>query len=383
MPQLPPHLIYLLTFISALIISLVSIPQIMLISAKKRLFDIPDNDRKIHLRIVPNLGGVGIFFAFITTCSLFLNHDSFSNWNYIIASSLILFLTGIMDDLVSLSPSNKFVAQFAAAAITVCIADIRLTSLHGICGVYQLTYWYSIIFSIVGIIFVINAFNLIDGIDGLAGSIGILSSFSLGICLAASDNPGAASMAFCLMGAIAGFLRFNIAPARIFMGDTGALLIGYIISVLCILFVNSFNEMKTVATIIHGPSGALVVGLSILFVPTFDSFRVFSARLMRGVSPFKADRTHLHHYLLDAGYTHSMTVTILIISNILLITIALLLQDFNPNIGILGIVSVSFGLYTILYYMRKRRMQRINEMKEKMKPMIGNSKVSATGIYHN
>lgn len=383
MPQLPPHLIYLLTFISALIISLVSIPQIMLISAKKRLFDLPDNDRKIHLRVVPNLGGIGIFFAFITTCSLFLNHDSFSNWNYIIASSLILFLTGIMDDLVSLSPSKKFFAQFIAASITVCIADIRLSSLHGIFGVYDLTYWYSIIFSVVGIIFVINAFNLIDGIDGLAGSIGVLSTFSLGVCLAASGNAGGASMAFSLMGAIAGFLRFNTAPARIFMGDTGALLIGYIISVLCILFVNSYNEQTTVGNIIHNPGGALVVGLSVLFVPVFDSFRVFATRLMRGVSPFKADRTHLHHYLLDLGFTHSMTVGILLISNILLITVALILQDFNPNFGIFGIVAVSFILYAILYFMRKKRMESIKLLKGQSKPTIGNSKVSATGIYHN
>lgn len=383
MPQLPPHLIYLLTFISALIISLVSIPQIMLISAKKRLFDLPDNDRKIHLRVVPNLGGIGIFFAFITTCSLFLNHDSFSNWNYIIASSLILFLTGIMDDLVSLSPSKKFFAQFIAASITVCIADIRLSSLHGIFGVYGLTYWYSIIFSVVGIIFVINAFNLIDGIDGLAGSIGVLSTFSLGVCLAASGNAGGASMAFSLMGAIAGFLRFNTAPARIFMGDTGALLIGYIISVLCILFVNSYNEQTTVGNIIHNPGGALVVGLSVLFVPVFDSFRVFATRLMRGVSPFKADRTHLHHYLLDLGFTHSMTVGILLISNILLITVALILQDFNPNLGIFGIVAISFILYAILYFMRKKRMESIKLLKGQTKPTIGNSKVSATGIYHN
>ncbi|MBL7684178.1 MAG: undecaprenyl/decaprenyl-phosphate alpha-N-acetylglucosaminyl 1-phosphate transferase [Flavipsychrobacter sp.] len=373
----------MLTFISALIISLVSIPQIMLISAKKRLFDLPDNDRKIHLRVVPNLGGIGIFFAFITTCSLFLNHDSFSNWNYIIASSLILFLTGIMDDLVSLSPSKKFFAQFIAASITVCIADIRLSSLHGIFGVYDLTYWYSIIFSVVGIIFVINAFNLIDGIDGLAGSIGVLSTFSLGVCLAASGNAGGASMAFSLMGAIAGFLRFNTAPARIFMGDTGALLIGYIISVLCILFANSYNEQTTVGNIIHNPGGALVVGLSVLFVPVFDSFRVFATRLMRGVSPFKADRTHLHHYLLDLGFTHSMTVGILLISNILLITVALILQDFNPNLGIFGIVAVSFILYAILYFMRKKRMESIKLLKGQSKPTIGNSKVSATGIYHN
>jgi len=359
MIPLPTHLIYLLTFISALIISLVSIPQIMMIAAKKRLFDIPDNDRKIHIRIVPNLGGVAIFFAFITTCSLFLNIDSFKNWNYIIASALILFLTGIMDDLISIGPSKKFLAQFFAAFITVCIADIRITSLHGIFGVYELTYWYSVIFSVVGTIFITNAFNLIDGIDGLAGSIGVLCTGTLGAGLAITGNSGAACLAFSLMGAIIGFLRFNSAPARIFMGDTGSLLLGYIISILCMMFVNSYDGEKEIARVVHSQAAAMVLGLSVLFVPVFDSFRVFSTRLMRGVSPFKADRTHLHHYLLDLGFTHTRTVTILITANVLIITISLITQDFNPNIGILCILLISFGLFGILYYMRKQRMDKI------------------------
>lgn len=363
---------------------MVSIPQIMYIAAKKRLFDVPDNHRKVHQRIVPNLGGVGIFFAFITTCSLFLNPDSFRNWNYIIASTLLLFLTGIMDDLVSLGPSKKFMAQFIASFITVCIADIRLTSLHGIFGVYELTYWYSVIFSIVGCIFVTNAFNLIDGIDGLAGSIGLLCTFTMGVCLAATGNAGGACLAFSLMGAIAGFLRFNKSPARIFMGDTGSLLLGYMISVLCIIFVNSHSSSKAVATIVHSPAAALVIGLSILFVPVFDSFRVFATRLAKGSSPFKADRTHLHHYLLDLGFTHSRTVTILITANILIITVSLLMQDFNPNLGILSILVLSFGLFAILYYMRKNRLAKNVKGPRKPIPPISGSNVTKTGnIIHN
>ncbi|MBS1773898.1 MAG: undecaprenyl/decaprenyl-phosphate alpha-N-acetylglucosaminyl 1-phosphate transferase [Bacteroidetes bacterium] len=363
-----------------------SIPQIMYISARKRLFDLPDNDRKLHLRVVPNLGGIGIFFAYITTCSLFLNPESFKHWNYIIASSLLLFLTGIMDDLVSLNASKKFFAQFIAAFITVCIANIRLTSLHGIFGVHELTYWYSAGFSIVGIIFITNAFNLIDGIDGLAGTIGGLCTFSLGLGLAASGNAGPASLAFSLMGAIVGFLRFNTAPARIFMGDTGSLLIGFTISTLCIIFVNSFDVSASeqqnlvlaggdITRVIHSPHGALLIGLAILFVPVFDSFRVFTTRIMKGVSPFKADRTHLHHYLLDLGFTHTRTVTILITANILIITVSLLLQDLNPNIGILSILILSFGLFAVLYYMRKHRMESATYKK----PPISSSKVTSSG----
>lgn len=357
MIPLPPHLLYLLTFISSLIISLVSIPQIIEISAKKKLFDLPDNERKLHQRIVPNLGGIGIFFAYITTTALFIQPVTFAQWNYITAASLLLFLTGIMDDLVSLSPSKKFLAQFMAATILTAVADIRITSLHGILGVYDLTKTYSIAFSIIGTIFITNAFNLIDGIDGLASSIALLCTFSLGVCLGASGNAGGACLAFSLMGAILGFLRYNISPAKIFMGDTGSLLIGFTISCLCILFVRSFNEAAPIAEIVHSPASALVVCLSILFVPVFDSFRVFATRTIKGGSPFKADRTHLHHYLLDLGFTHTRTVTILLTANILIITLSLLTQDFNPNIGILSILLLSFGLFAILYFMRKNRIE--------------------------
>lgn len=360
MIQLPSHLLYLLCFVSALIISIISIPQIIMVATKKRLYDTPDNDRKIHLRVIPNLGGIGIFFGFITTACLFISPEAFPRWNYIIAASLLLFLVGIADDLISLSPSKKFLTQFVAAFIVVCVADIRLESLHGILGVYgDLPYWWSAIFSIVGVIFITNAYNLIDGIDGLAGSIGVLSTLTLGITLAGFGHPGAACLSFSLLGGIVGFLRYNISPAKIFMGDTGSLLIGFIISLLCIMSVNNYNGQSAYATIITSPASTLVIGLSVLFIPVFDTFRVFTTRLIKGVSPFKADRTHLHHYMLDMGFTHTDTVIVLIVANILIITVSLLMQDFNPNFAIFCILAISLGLFGILFYMRKAKLARI------------------------
>lgn len=360
MIQLPSHLLYLLCFVSALIISIISIPQIIMVATKKRLYDTPDNDRKIHLRVIPNLGGIGIFFGFITTACLFISPEAFPRWNYIIAASLLLFLVGIADDLISLSPSKKFLTQFVAAFIVVCVADIRLESLHGILGVYgDLPYWWSAIFSIVGVIFITNAYNLIDGIDGLAGSIGVLSTLTLGITLAGFGHPGAACLSFSLLGGIVGFLRYNISPAKIFMGDTGSLLIGFIISLLCIMSVNSYNGQSVYAAIITSPASTLVIGLSVLFIPVFDTFRVFTTRLIKGVSPFKADRTHLHHYMLDMGFTHTDTVIVLIVANILIITVSLLMQDFNPNFAIFCILAISLGLFGILFYMRKAKLARI------------------------
>lgn len=372
MIQLPPHLLYFLCFVSALIISLASIPQIILVAAKKKLYDTPDGERKVHLRVIPNLGGIGIFFGFITTASLFISPEAFPKWNYIIAASLLLFLVGIADDLISLSPSKKFFTQFVAAFIVVCVADIRLRSFHGVLGVYgELPYWWSVSFSIVGIIFVTNAYNLIDGIDGLAGSIGVLSTALLGVTLAGFGHPGAACLAYCLLGGIVGFLRYNISPAKIFMGDTGSLLIGFIISLLCIMAVNSFSPLASFATFVHSAEGALVIGLSVLFVPVFDTFRVFTTRLMKGSSPFKADRTHLHHYLLDMGFSHGQTVTVILIANFFIITISLVTQDFNPNLAILCIFAVSMTLFAVLYKMRKNKLAKL--------PRSGGSNTSQKG----
>lgn len=372
MIQLPSHLLYFLCFVSALIISLISIPQIIMVATKKKLYDTPDNERKVHLRVIPNLGGIGIFFGFITTASLFISPEAFPKWNYIIAASLLLFLVGIADDLISLSPPKKFLTQFVAAFIVVCIADIRLKEFHGVLGVYgELPYWWSVSFSIVGIIFVTNAYNLIDGIDGLAGSVGVLSTVLLGISLAGFGHPGAACLAFCLLGGIVGFLRYNISPAKIFMGDTGSLLIGFIISLLCIMDVNSFNSYTPYAAFIHSAAGALVIGLSILFVPVFDTFRVFTTRIMKGDSPFKADRTHLHHYLLDMGFSHGQTVTVIMIANVFIVTISLVTQDFNPNLAIFCILAISLTLFGILYYMRKVRLAKF--------PKSGSNGPSSTG----
>lgn len=367
MNHIPPYaLLVLIPIITALACG-ISIPKIILLAKRKKLFDLPDNHRKIHKEVVPNLGGVGIFFSFIIVASIFVTFSGFETWNYVVAAATILFVVGIKDDIVSLTPSKKFAAQILAAIITVYLADIRLFSLHGILGIDVMPEWLSISFSIIGCIFITNAFNLIDGIDGLAGTIGVLCCFALGCCLYIQENHGAAYVAFALMGSIIGFLKYNIAPAKIFMGDSGSLFIGFTISILSIQFINSFNpDNNLLSAFIHSPKGALIFALSVLFIPVFDSFRVFVTRLAKGHSPFKADRTHLHHYLLDLGFSHSNTVTTLITANLLIISVSLLVQDLNPNLAIACILLLTFGLFAILYYMRKTRLARTEVIKNKL-----------------
>ncbi len=357
-----PYLICTLSFVGALLLSLVTVPRIIFIAKKKKFFDIPDGDRKIHTTIIPNLGGVAIFFAFMIITSLMIKPASFAQWNYFAAGCLILFVTGIKDDLITLPPYKKLISQFCAAFIIVFFADIRLTSLHGFLGIGDLPFSASVIFSVVGCMFMTNAFNLIDGIDGLAGTIGMISSFIFGMLLYAEGNYSAAVMSFSLMGAIGGFLWFNISPAKIFMGDTGSMLIGFSISVISILFIKSFESSNTFGGVIHTRESALLIALSVLFIPIFDTFRVFTTRSIKGFSPFRADRTHLHHYLLDLGLSHRGIVSTLLIANLFIMAVSLMVQDYNINLAIFSLLFVTFGLFTIVYLMR-RKINNANKTK--------------------
>lgn len=351
-----PYLSYLLAVVASLGVSLFSIPNIIYIAKRKRLLDIPDNHRKLHTRVVPNLGGIGIFFAFFITASLFIKPD-FTKWNYIATACLILFITGLKDDLVTISPTKKFFAQAIAATITVTFAGVRLHSLGGLLGIYQLPDYVSVPFSIIGCIFVTNAFNLLDGIDGLAGTIGVYISIMLGLFLAAYGQSSTAVLAFSLGGAIIGFLKSNLPPARIFMGDTGSLLIGFVVSVLGILAINAYHRGGTIDAVIVSSPGVLVVTLAVLFLPVFDTFRVFTMRLLRGHSPFRADRTHLHHYLLDIGLTHGQTVSVILAANILVTGLALAMQQYNINLAVLALITFMLALYSVLVYMRRTHLQ--------------------------
>ncbi len=237
-------LIYAAMFILAMGITVFAIPSIISVAKKKDLLDIPDY-RKKHLIVTPNLGGIALFSAFVFVNCIFNVGAHFGGWGYILAGSFLLFVTGLKDDLVSIDPYKKFIAQIVAAIIVVYLADIRLTNLEGFLGIHELPYLISFVLSVIGITFVTNAFNLIDGVDGLAGGLSLLLFLFLGVMFAWNSNTGLAMISFTIAGAIFGFLRYNIAPAKIFMGDTGSLIIGFLASVLSIAFVSRVGVNPT------------------------------------------------------------------------------------------------------------------------------------------
>ncbi|MBA3829445.1 MAG: undecaprenyl/decaprenyl-phosphate alpha-N-acetylglucosaminyl 1-phosphate transferase [Taibaiella sp.] len=356
--HLYPPLIYILSFIAALVACLILTPGVIYVARQRKLFDLPDDTRKKHISNTPQLGGIAIFLSYIIIASLFIAPPISSKWNYIIASTTILFLTGLSDDVFNMSAFKKLLLQLLATAITVWLADIRLTSLYGFAGIYTLSYPVSIGITILYISFIINVFNLTDGIDGLAASFGILAVVLCGVCFVLLHYIPAACVAFSLAGALCGFLRYNIAPASIFMGDTGSLLIGFTISILSILMLNVYSADMPLGHVIHTPGAAFILALSFIFIPIADAIRVFAGRLLRGISPFRADRSHLHYYLLDMGLTQSKSVLLMLFVNLGIIAAAYLLQDSNIHIALAVMAGISALFFFIIGMLKNQKKHK-------------------------
>jgi UDP-GlcNAc:undecaprenyl-phosphate GlcNAc-1-phosphate transferase len=337
-----PWIIVLLSFISALLISYLSVPPIVRLAKAKGLCALP-NGRTSHEGAVPTLGGIAIFAGFKISALLFSSYAPFPELPYIAAACLLIFFCGLKDDIFIISPFSKIITQLTSAAIIIYFADIRLTNFHGFLGITEIPYVYSFILTMFVIIVIINSFNLIDGIDGLASAIGVICSFTFGIWFYLVGNYQYAILSVALAGALVGFLRFNLSngPNKIFMGDTGSLLLGFVIAILAI----KFNELNLTVTGQYYIEASPAVSIGILMLPLYDTLRVMVVRIMRRQSPFKADRGHIHHKLLDLNYTHSKATLILSISNIIFIFLAFYLR----HVGILWLTLILFTIATLAY----------------------------------
>jgi len=207
------------------IITFLAIPVIILIADQKKLFDVPDK-RKIHTKLVPSLGGVGIFGGFMLGALLFISSAKNPEFQYFYAAAVVTFFLGLKDDVIILSASKKFVGQLMAAAILIHLGGVHLNSMHGVFGIYELPAYISYPLSYLTVIVIINSFNLIDGVDGLAGSLGLLTMGTFAIYFYFAGVTAYAQLAVAMMGSLIAFLIFNYHPAKIFMGDSGSLMVG-------------------------------------------------------------------------------------------------------------------------------------------------------------
>lgn len=339
------------SFLTAFLITYLSIPSIIKIAIIKNLCDEPD-ERRAHTERVPTLGGLGIFAGLIFSITFWIPFDKTTaqHIQYILCAYIIIFLIGAKDDIIPLTPIKKFIGEIIATVILVYKADIRLTSLYGIFGVYEISPYVSIPLTIFTILLIINAFNLIDGINGLAASIGVLTAAAFGVWFYESGRGDFAVLSAALSGALVAFLYYNLTPARIFMGDTGSLLIGLTLSILSISFIESNRVWQADWSIQSVPA----VAVGVLIIPLFDTLRVFTLRLLRGKSPFSPDKTHIHHLLLETGLSHTQSTFLLVLVNLVFIGIAYGLQGIG-TLYLLLILLILAVLLTLIAFMAARR----------------------------
>lgn len=323
-------------------------PVIINVSNIKGLMDTP-NSRKVHTSNIPSLGGLGIFLAFslsITVFSLLSNFPVFDLTKLIalISSAIILVFLGVKDDLTGMAPKKKFIGQLIAVCNVIFLTNVRILSFGGLFGVHELPYIVSVLFSVFVFVLVINALNLIDGIDGLAGSISVISSITFGYLFLSNGNYLMALTSFILVGSIFGFLKYNFSnDQKIFMGDCGSLLIGFLLSYQGIYFLNLNMEILTSKSFTNSP----VILLAILSYPLFDLLRVFSLRIMEGRSPFSADSNHIHHRLLHLGLSHKRATLILVTANLVVIAFAFLTMKLNIHLHLLIVVLFGVTIYLL------------------------------------
>lgn len=347
--------ILFLTFIISLLTVALSISPLIAIAIRKRLFDAPSEDRKIHKRIVPNLGGLAIFSGFLFSLAIFIDLSTLKVANYLLSAGIVIFIIGLKDDIIGVDPMKKFFAQFVAAFIITIMADIRIFDLGGFLGIYELSYPFSIGLSVIAIVGIVNAYNLIDGIDGLSGSLGLIFSLTYGYLFFEAGELGWTYVCLALAGALTGFLIHNVSPAKIFMGDCGSLMVGFLAAILSIQFINT-SFYKVVDLGFTSITSGAALAMSIVILPLFDTLRVFTIRIVNNQSPFKADRNHLHHRMLTLGLNHMQATGVLSFVAAIFIATALVFQSIGNNqlVGILIFMIILLNTALSIYLFSRK-----------------------------
>lgn len=321
-----------------------SIPPIIRVSFAKHLYDIP-NERKASKAVVPTLGGVSIFIGFILSTIIASDGYNFGELKYLFAALIIMFFVGLKDDMMDISAFKKLFAQIITALILIILGDFRFTSLQGLFGLHDISYAASFFLTLFIMIALINAINLIDGIDGLASGVGILISSILGTWFILTNHFEYGITCFSLAGSLVAFFLFNVfgKKNKIFMGDTGSLILGVILVVLAI----KFNEFNIYDVGSYAILSAPVISIAIFIVPIIDTLRVFFIRLSEKRSPFSPDMNHIHHSILKLGNSHLSATLLIVFVNIIFFAVAVSLSRIM-NINNLLIIILSAG-FTVAY----------------------------------
>src|SRR5690606_21769602 len=307
--------------------------------------DVPGR-RKIHKKVTPSMGGIAIFCGFFLSALIWIELTRWTEIKFILVALFIIFFIGVRDDLVPLRAIVKLLGQVFAASLLVFLFDVRLDSFYGIFGGTHLPGPVAYILTIFTIIVITNSFNLIDGLDGLAGSIALISLFCFGIWFFLVGDEVFAILSFSMFGAILAFLIFNWEPSEVFMGDTGALVIGMFLAVLAIHFINVNYQLPADSS--YKFMSSIGTAAAFIIPPLVDTLRIVILRLSKGKSPFSPDKSHIHHALMRLGKSHSQTTLILAAFHCLCIRLGIALHNLSERYVLSAVFGISFALSLLL-----------------------------------
>ncbi len=338
--------------ITSFLISFITLPVIIKYFLEKNLVDIPGR-RKIHKKITPSMGGISIFIGFLMASLIWMDLTKWQTTRYVIASLFIVFILGVRDDVVPFKAPQKLFGQLVAV-ITLLFSTIHIDSLYGLFGVLEIPNVAGYLITAFIIVVITNSFNLIDGLDGLAGSVAMVGLSAFGVWFYFVGDEVFALLCFAMMGGILAFLVFNWDPSEIFMGDTGAMVIGMFLGVLVIHFMNTNFDLPLAHPMKF--SASIASAACFIIIPLCDTPRIMILRILRGQSPFNPDKNHIHHAIMRLGMTHAQTAIILASVNLFFLLVAWLFRHVGDIWMLPGIVLLALILSVILDRLITRKL---------------------------
>ena len=363
----------ILLFVGTFLLTYLTIPKIIRVARFKKLMDNP-NQRSSHTTKTPTLGGVAFFYTIIFALFFINERGLFNEAIYIIPGLTILFITGLKDDLVVLSPRIKLVVQIIAVSFILANDSFIIHSLNGFLNINEIPYYLYLTIGAFVMIIIINSYNLIDGIDGLASITGIVITTMFIAIFYLTQEYFFALLGVTMNSILMAFLGFNISSnKKIFMGNTGSLIVGFVISILTIKFFSLGSEAYT--SLPFHLENAPLIAISILIVPLFDTGRVFIIRLANKKSPFSPDRNHIHHILVDFwGLSHKQASFIIGFFNLIFVVLFVVLCNITKNlwlISILVLIVIALGYVFFRYSYNYRVIKKKIILQRKIDKILG------------
>jgi UDP-N-acetylmuramyl pentapeptide phosphotransferase/UDP-N-acetylglucosamine-1-phosphate transferase len=317
------------------------------------------NERSSHLEATPNLGGIAFYVALMLSFYFTQPFDETGAVMSMIPGLTILFIVGLKDDLVVLAPLSKLIAQIAAALFLVFHYQYNIESLHGFMGIEGISIYVTVPVAVLIVVSIINALNLIDGIDGLAATVGIIMFTVFASLFYLADNHFLMLTCLVMIGTLLAFLWFNLSKTqKIFMGDTGSMIIGFMLGLMTVRLLAL--DVEKLAQLPFQYENLPFVVAAILIIPLFDTVRVFTLRILKKKSPFAPDRTHIHHLIIDYyQISHRRASFFIGVANFLFIALfSFLAMRTNQWVMLAILLQVIFGAVVFFFVLNRPRILR-------------------------